>query len=166
MTPSSLGIRVIASSVLLLGAFGAAPAQTTGGAGGTAETSNPAPAVAAQMAPGTIELIPPAGPVGEEVRIVGAGLTPNAPVVVLGGPDAAQLVPLGPEEGNEQRQGQQQALANQPEHVDTSGAFRTLVRVPDVPYGSQFFFALKVGDQVTEPMAYLVEAREPSPTNN
>jgi hypothetical protein len=134
-------------------------AQTTGGAGGTAETSNPAPAAAAtQVAPGTIELIPPSGPVGEEVRIIGSGLMPNAPVVVLGGTDPAQLAPLTDTEDEAQRM----ATSKQLEHVDTSGAFRTLAMVPDTAaYGTDFFFALKIGDQVTQPMAYRVEAREP-----
>ena len=134
-------------------------AQTTGGAGGTAETSNPAPAAAAaQVAPGTIELIPPGGPVGEEVRIIGSGLAPNAPVVVLAGTDPAQLAPLTDTEDEAQRM----ATSKQPEHVDTSGAFRTLAMVPDTAaYGTDFFFALKVGDEVTQPMAYRVQSREP-----
>ena len=131
-------------------------AQTTGG---TSEASNPAPAAAAaQAAPGTIELIPPKGPVGEEVRIVGSGLPPNAPVVVLGGSDPAQLAPLGGQEGEAQRM----ATGQQLEHVDTSGAFRSLAEVPDtVEYGSDFYFALKIGEQVTQPMAYRVESRLP-----
>jgi hypothetical protein len=134
-------------------------AQTTGGAGGTAETSNPAPAAAAtQVAPGTIEIIPPGGPVGEEVRIIGSGLPPNAPVVVLGGTDPARLAPLTDTEGEAQRM----ATSQRPEHVDTSGAFRTLALVPDTAaYGTDFFFALRIGDQVTQPMPYLVQSREP-----
>jgi len=135
-------------------------AQTTGGAGGTSETSNPAPAAAAaQVAPGTIELVPPKGPVGEEVRILGAGLTPNAPVVVLGGTDPVNLAPLTDDEGEGQRQATGQP---QQEHVDTPGAFRSLAVVPDtVPYGSDFFFVLRIGDQVTQLIAYRVEARQP-----
>lgn len=160
MKAISLSTRPGIFALVLSGALAVpALAQTTGATGGTAETSNPAPAaVATQVAPGTIELIPPGGPVGEEVRIIGSGLTPNAPVVVLGGTDPAQLGPLTGDHDEAQRM----ATSPQPEHVDTSGAFRTLALVPDTAaYGTDFFFALKIGDQVTQPMAYRVGSREP-----
>ena len=161
MMPITMRARMWWILVVGLAAALASPAvaQTTGGASGASETSNPAPAAtAAQAAPGTIELTPPNGPGGEEVRIVGSRLTPNAPVVVLGGTDPAQLAPLAGEEGEAQRM----ATGQQQEHVDTSGAFRSLTEVPDtVGYGSEFYFALQIGEQVTQPMAYRVEAREP-----
>lgn len=164
MRRRSLSIHAWTAALAVAGALaGPALAQTTGGAGGTAETSNPAPAVAAaQVAPGTIELIPPVGPVGEEVRIIGSGLTPNAPVLVLGGTDPAQLTPLT----TQPRQEPQQAVDQQVEYVDSSGAFRTLAEVPETAeYGSTFYFALKIGDQVTQPMGYLVDPRQPAPAN-
>ena len=113
---------------------------------------------AAAIAPGTIEIVPPIGPVGEEVRILGAGLVPNAPVVVLGGKDPERLSPVDSELREEQA-----PVLN---YVDSSGEVRVLVEVPeDADYGSSYYFALKLGNMITRPASYQVDAREPAPSD-
>lgn len=120
-----------------------APAQ----AGESQQSSNTAPAVAAaQAGQDQVKLIPAQGPRDEEIRIVGSGLPANQPVTVLGGADPARVAPI--------------TQAN----VDTSGAFRTIVKMTaDVGNGTDYYFVLKVGDRTLQPLVYHVASRQPAP---
>jgi hypothetical protein len=121
-------------------AFGSpASAQDTGAVQGMPEAQ-------AQMGSGQLELRPGKGPVNEDVRIIGKGLPVGVQVSVLGGQDPAKLMPMGNA------------------GIDTAGNLAARVSVPEVPYGSTFYFAVKIGEEVSPPLAYLVEARQPDPT--
>ena len=136
-TPARIRSGALAVAALLACSAEQALAQSGGGAGATQATQGQA----AQL-----ELIPATGPVAENVRVVAAGLPANAKAIVLGGADPQKLAPLAEE------------------NADAAGNFRTMVSVPDTAqYGSDFYFALKVGDAIIGPAAYRVEARKPDP---
>jgi membrane-associated protease RseP (regulator of RpoE activity) len=136
-TPARIRSGALALAILLAFSAEQALAQSGGGAGANQ---------AAQGQAAQLELIPAKGPVAENVRVVAAGLPANAKAVVLGGADPQKLAPLAEE------------------NADAAGNFRAMVSVPDTAqYGSDFYFALKVGDAIIGPAAYRVEARKPDP---
>ena len=135
-TPARIYSGALALATLL--AFSAAQAL--------AQTSGAGANQAAQGQAAQLELIPATGPVAENVRVVAAGLPANAKAIVLGGADPQKLAPLAEE------------------NADAAGNFRAMVSVPDTAqYGSDFYFALKVGDAIIGPAAYRVKARKPDP---
>ena len=138
-TPARISSGALALAALLAFSAEQALAQTSGGEASAAQA-------ASGQAAAQLELIPATGPVAENVRVVAAGLPANAKAVVLGGADPQKLAPLAEE------------------NADAAGNFRAMVSVPDTAqYGSDFYFALKVGDTIIGPAAYRVEARKPDP---
>jgi hypothetical protein len=139
-TPARIRSGALALAILLAFSAEQAPAQSGGAGNAPAEQAAPGEAAA------QLELIPATGPVAENIRVVAAGLPANARAIVLGGADPQELAPLTEE------------------NADAAGNFRAMVSVPDTAqYGSDFYFALKVGDAIIGPAAYRVEAREPDP---
>ena len=139
-TPARIRSGALALAALL--AFSAPQVLAQASGAGNAPAAQAAPGEAAAQ----LELIPATGPVAENVRVVAAGLPANAKAIVLGGADPQKLAPLAEE------------------NADAAGNFRTMVSVPDTAqYGSDFYFALKVGDTIIGPAAYRVEARKPDP---
>jgi membrane-associated protease RseP (regulator of RpoE activity) len=137
-TPARIRSGALALATLLAFSAQQALAQASGGAAANQASQGQA---AAQL-----ELIPAKGPVAENIRVVAAGLPANAKAVVLGGTDPQKLAPLAEE------------------NADAEGNFRAMVSVPDTAqYGSDFYFALKIGDAIIGPAAYRVEARKPDP---
>jgi len=140
---------VVAALILAASAAVPAAAQTESPGSTLAPDTAAVPPAATQALPAKLEVVPPAGSVGEEVRLIASGLPAGAQVTVLGGQDPAQL-----------------ASMQQVDRADPSGNLRMLVTVPDtVENGDTFHFALQVGTAATQPVPFKLQSRVPDPTS-